>query len=167
MYFCTLHNENLYSGISFYRRIIILDILSYYFYICTQRTYAKNGFITQALKRFPILKFLLALSFSSLKKNKVQAFIPVAVDGNESDIVDGGDESDGSIESETKEEVVESETEEDTEERDSYESEDDATGSAANGRNPKVKAKDKKANLSWSKGKWALPKESSLDEIPL
>ena len=105
--------------------------------------------------------------FKLFKKNKVQGVIPVAVDGNESDIVDGGDESDESIESETKEEVVESETEEDTEESDSYESEDDATGSAANGRNPKVKAKGKNANLSWSRGKWVLPKESSLDEMPL
>ena len=53
------------------------------------------------------------ISFSSFYgKNKVQAVIPVAapVDGNKSDIGDGGDESDGSIESENEEERIESET---------------------------------------------------------
>ena len=110
------------------------------------------------------------ISFSSFYgEKKVQAVIPVAVpvDGNKSDIGDGGDESDWSIESEVEEKVIEIETEEDTEESDSSESEDEATGSATNGGKPKAKAKGKKANLSWSKGEWALPNESSFDEVPL
>ena len=101
------------------------------------------------------MKFFSALS---MEKKKAQAVIPVAVpvDGNESDI---GDESDGLIKSETEEEVIEIETKEGTEESDSSESEDEATDSATNGSKLKTKAKGKKANLSWSKGKWALPKK--------
>ena len=54
---------------------------------------------------------------------------------------------------------MESETK-DTEESNSSESEEDeAIGSSTtNGRKPKAKVKGKKANMSWSKEKWALPK---------
>ena len=105
-----------------------------------------------------------------LWKKKVQTVTPVAVpvDGNESDIGDGSDKSDGSIESKTEEEVIEGETKEDIEESYSSESEEDETrGSATNGRKLNAKAKDKKVNLSWWKGKWILPKESSFVEVPL
>ena len=96
------------------------------------------------------------ISFSSFYgEKKVQAVIPVAVpvDGNESDIGDCGDESDGLIESEVEEKVIEIETEEDTEESDSSESEDEATGSATNGRKLKAKAKGKKSELVMVKWK--------------
>ena len=88
-------------------------------------------------------------------KKKLQTVIPVAVpvDGNKSDIGDGGRKSEGSIKSKTKGEVIESETVVDIDESNSCESEEDeAKDSATKGRKLNAKVKGKKAYLSWSKG---------------
>lgn len=97
MHFCLLHNEK---------------FLKFCFFLYTHAYITNTGKIWFG-HTSPETASYFEISFSSFYgKNKVQAVIPVAapVDGNKSDIGDGGDESDGSIESENEEERIESET---------------------------------------------------------